>query len=63
MMLQLHEALNVSLHNLFSPESISSLLWMFSAYVEFQMKSLSNLKIRIVTMIFSTVALQNVSLL
>lgn len=61
MMLQLHEALNVSLHNLFNPESISSLLWMFSAYVEFQMKSLSNLKI--VTMIFSTVALQNVSLL
>lgn len=44
MMLQLHEALSVSLHNLFNPESISSLLWMFSAYVEFQMKSLSNLK-------------------
>lgn len=43
LMLQLHEALNVNLHNLFSPESICSLLWMFSAYDEFQMKFLNNL--------------------
>lgn len=55
--------LNVGLHIFFNPEMIPSLLWMFSVYVDMKLLFKKFKMKKMVTMIFSTVALQNVSLI